>query len=102
MSTLPSYITDGLHLIPSHMHGAVERYIMHGIPGGSFLNAVLSNDLQGAFARADLENQHAMHGWAQFIYNYLPASAHGSPEQVAEWIASGGLIGQQETTDEQA
>lgn len=87
------------------MHGAVERYIMHGIPGGSFLNAVLSNDLQGAFARADLENTRAMQGWAQFIYNYLPAASRGSPEQVSEWIASGGLVGQtpeREEADEQA
>lgn len=76
---------EGLHLIPEHMHGAVERYLEKGIPGGSFLTAVLANDLMGAFGRADLTNQQCMKGWAEFVYNYLPASSHGSYEIVEQW-----------------
>ncbi len=92
-TTMPDHIAQGLTLIPSQMHGAVERYLMQGIPPGSFLTAVLENDLVGSFGRADGENLEAMKGWADFIYNYLPTGCHGSPEVVDDWITSGGWNG---------
>lgn len=84
---------DGLRLLPDHMHGAVERYIDNGIPPGSFVRAVMENDLMGAFGRADAINLGAMLDWANFVYNHAPSICHGSPAAVAEWIASGGLVG---------
>lgn len=76
---------EGLHLVPEHMHEAVERYIEYGIPPGNFLEAVLANDLLGAFGRADSMNKNAMARWAEFVYNYLPINSHGSREIVANW-----------------
>lgn len=81
-------IEPGRHLIPAHMWGGVERYLLHGIPPGGFLTAVLSNDLMGAFGKADDENTAAMRNWAMFIYNYMPNGCHGSPEKVRAWLAS--------------
>jgi hypothetical protein len=78
----------GLHLIPAHMRGAVIRYLENGIPPGGFLTAVLSNDLMGAFAKADDENATAMRGWAMFVHNHMPTGAHGSPDKVRAWLAS--------------
>lgn len=86
--------TANWSLIPRHMRGAVERYIMHGIPPGSFLTAVLSNDLKEAYGRADDENSAAMRGWVQFIYGYTPSPSQGSPEAVRAWIERGGLVGE--------
>jgi len=81
-------------LIPDHMRGAVERYVMHGIPGGSFLNAIVSGaPLTEVVARADDANQNALKGWASFIYNCAPSPCHGSPDKVTAWIASGGVLG---------
>lgn len=88
---------DGLHLIPQHMHGGVERYVEKGIPPGGFLEALLANDFMEAMGRADAENQEAIQGWAQFIYNWLPNGCWGSPRAVREWISMGGLQGMQET-----
>lgn len=80
-------------LIPAYMHGAVERYVMHGVPPGSFLTAVLSNDLREAFARADDDNTAAMKGWVRFIYMHVPSNAHGTPEMVDAWCERGGVNG---------
>lgn len=71
--------------LPAHMHGAVKRYVMHGIPPGSFLTAVICNDLREAFARADDENAAAMQNWVRFFYNSTPSGCWGSPEAFADW-----------------
>lgn len=85
---------DGLHLIPQHMmHGAIARYIEHGIRPGHFLTALLSNDFMEAMGRADSENMAAIQGWAQFLYNYVPSNCYRSPEKVKAWMAHNGLAG---------
>ena len=78
-------------LIPGHMRGAVQRYVMHGMQPGSFLTAVLTNDLSEAFSRADDDNAAAMQGWVRFLYNYVPSNCKGSAELVNAWIERGGL-----------
>ena len=83
-------VEDGLHLVPSHMHGGIKRYTLQGIPPGSFLEALLSNDLMGAFRRADDENQRAMFGWACFLYNHVPSECYGSPEKYRAWCRKAG------------
>ena len=80
-------------LIPEHMHSGLLNYIEHGIGPGGFLTAVLSNDLIGAFMRADERNTYAMRDWVDFVYNYAPATCHGSPEAVDAWIKKGGTKG---------
>lgn len=82
-----SRIEAGAHLIPHHMVGAIKRYLLQGIPPGSFLTAVLCNDLREAFARADDENSACMHGWVKFLYNYAPTGSWGSPDAFREWSA---------------
>ncbi|MBB6228318.1 flagellar motor switch protein FliG [Polymorphobacter multimanifer] len=39
--------------IPERLRGGLVRYIVKGIPTGHFLQAVISNDLREACARAD-------------------------------------------------
>jgi hypothetical protein len=95
VNELPPHIADGLRHLPTHMHGGIARYIVRGIPPGSFLTAVLSNDLMGAFGKADDENRDALFEWARFIYNFAPTGCHGSPEKVSAWISSGGLLGKE-------
>jgi len=80
-------LKEGYDLIPYHMHGAIERYVLKGIPPGSFLEALLSNNFMEAVGRADSDNLHALVGWAKFFYNHMPASSYGSPQNVTSWYA---------------
>lgn len=84
-------LEDGRHLIPDHMFEGIQRYVMRGIPGGSFLTAILCNDFMKAVGQADAENQRALVGWAHFLYNNVPSGCYGSAEKVATWIAEGGI-----------
>ncbi len=88
---------EGLHQIPRHMHEPMIRWINYGEPApdamGSFLRAVLTNDLQGAFDCADDENLAAIRGWITFLYNDAPGPCHGTKERLVEWHERGGLAG---------
>lgn len=87
---------EGFHLIPEHMRNDLDLYLRRGIPPGSFMLAVLRNDLVDAYARADHINQHRIRDYADFLYNYapsIPVRAWGSPEAVSHWIESGGADG---------
>ncbi len=79
-------IEGGRHLVPDYMWGGIERYMLHGIPPGGFLTALLSNDLMEAFARADDENGENMRRWCQFLYNYAPSGSYGSPARFDAWL----------------
>lgn len=83
----------GLEKLPAHMRDGVERYVLHGIPGGSFMTELFANRLVQAFGRADEENTAAMREWASWLYNDAPGGCWGSPMAVSEWVAAGGLMG---------
>lgn len=73
--------------IPVHyMLSGMQRYVEHGIEPGSFLTAVLCNDLKGAVANADDNNIQELVEWVRFCWNELPANIWGSPEKVAAHI----------------
>lgn len=83
----------GLERLPANMRDGVTRYVMHGIPGGSFMSELFANRLVQAFGRADEENTAVMRDWAGWLYNNAPRGCWGSEKAVAEWIAAGGLTG---------
>ena len=82
--------------LPEHMRDGARLYIERGIPGGSFMTAVFSNDLVRAFQRAEDANTAAMRQWASFLHNEAPRNCWGSPEDVSEWIKLGGMNRAQE------
>lgn len=88
--------------VPQHMRQAVVLYIERGIGPGGFLTLLISNDLFGAFGKADDINTHAMRDWVIYFYNYAPPQCFGSPEQVKAWKESGGLYGQANAREEAA
>lgn len=75
-------------LCPVDTAGAIERYVAHHIEPGSFLRAVLSNDMRAAFMRADDLNMIAMPSIVSYLYNRTPSNCQGSPERVEAWLAS--------------
>lgn len=64
---------------------SLGRYVSHGILPGSFLQAVLANDLLDAIGRADDWSLAHLKDIAQHVYNRLPADCHGSRLAVAKW-----------------
>lgn len=89
---MPNYL-DHLIMLPEHMRDGMQRYIEHGIPPGSFLAAVLSNDLRGAYERADYINQLVIGDYLRYLYSYAPQGCWGSPKSYHAWIEQGGLKG---------
>ncbi len=72
--------------VPDHMIDAFEFYVFHRIEPGSFLTAVLENNLMEAIGRADHINIMHLKEIASFVYNCIPASCHGSPQKVSNWL----------------
>lgn len=70
-----------------------ERYIKRGIPTGDFLRSVLTNDLVGAFSRADSENLRDLKEIVEYLYLHVPSGAWRTEAKVDDWIDKGGLEG---------
>ena len=82
--------------LPDHMQDGTRLYIEHGIPPGSFLTAVICNDLFTAMGKADDINRHRLFDWCSFFYNETPAQCFGSPEKMERWMNHGGMSGLKE------
>jgi len=74
------------HKVPEGLHHGLILYLTHGIPPGSFMMAVLGNDLREACRRADLTNKYRLFDIVNFLYNCAPVSSWGSEENVMGWI----------------
>lgn len=80
-------------LVPEHLREGIEGHIATGREVGSFLTALLSNDLRDAVCRADDVNRLRLRDIVVFLVNDAPADCWGSPEKVAAWRERGGLAG---------
>jgi len=69
--------------------GSLRRYTEHKIPTGSFLRAVLENDLTEAIGRADHININRIPSIVDYIYNNLPHNSWGSKEIVRQFLEKG-------------
>lgn len=77
---------------PEHMRAGLWNYVNYGIPTGSFLEALLTNDLRRAVKSADRVNIAVLYGMVDFCNMNIPASCWGSKEAYDQWIKLGGLI----------
>lgn len=73
--------------LPEHMRDGMKLYLERGIEPGSFLEAVLSNDLRAACECADHINQRRLFDIVSWLYNEAPAGSWGSPENFNHWRA---------------
>lgn len=65
----------------------IRDYADHGGDlGGSFLHAVMSNNLMDAVLTADPENLVALPAICLYVWNEIPMEAWGSPAKVCAWI----------------
>ena len=87
MATIEEFKFRGMR-IPDRMQAAITRYVENGITPGSFLTAVICNDLQTACAKADDENIHIIPAYAAYFYNEAPSDCWGSFEKMKSWCES--------------
>ena len=73
-------------VLPAHMRASAQEYVEHGYLSGSFLTAVLENNLVEALGQADGINREMIFQWGLWLYSNCPAPAWGSKEKVAAWI----------------
>lgn len=59
---------------------ALVNWGKYGLHPGDFVTAVLTNDLQGAVARADDQNRPMIDVICRFVHNQMPNGCHGSLE----------------------
>lgn len=77
--------------LPLNLQEGFCRWWLFGIWPGSFLTAVIRNDLVGAFAHADIYNRAAMYDIVVWIYNY--GDGRALKENANSWAAAGGYFG---------
>lgn len=65
----------------------LDQYVAVGVPLGGFLTAVVCNDLQEAFGRADEDNRHQMFEIVSYLYNDCPSACWGSKTAHEKWLA---------------
>lgn len=85
--------------LPPHLRDEMKRYIDIGQPTGGFLQAALENNLTESYARADEMSWRNIRSIIGFLYNEAPTLCYGSAAKVADWIAKGGLAGQEDGFD---
>jgi hypothetical protein len=74
--------------IPERMMSGLENWVLYGIKPGSFLTAVLENNMVNAVGNADIENLQNLRAYAIYCYNELPSPCWGSKEKVNAWEAT--------------
>ena len=74
-------------LIRAEIRQSLLRYAVDGCPVGDFLQAVLSNDLAGAAARADAGNVRVLPAIVAFVVQQLPSACWGSWRIYQAWLA---------------
>lgn len=79
--------------IPSHCEPSMRAYLELGRPVGSFLQAVIANDLMDAAFRADDENAASLRDYALLLRNVFPDAAYGSRHAYTAWVGQKGLSG---------
>ena len=80
---------DYFSKVPEHTQGALTRYFLYAFEPGSFLRAVLSNDLYSSVARADTFNQPALADIVKWLIDNAPDGSWGHEDYYQEWINKG-------------
>lgn len=74
--------------VPESLHEGLTEYLAARRPVGSFLTAVLENNLTQAVLRADPMNALSLYQIVLFLANYAPSTAWGTPRKVGDWLLS--------------
>lgn len=85
------FYRDSLN-IPPEIKASIDGHVMSGKPTGSFVQAVLENDLKTAVLKADEANYLLLGAIIGYCCNELPVVCWGSEDAVAAWARKGGWL----------
>ncbi len=76
-----------VRVIPKNIQEGIDFFVLHGGDShlGSFVRAVLENNLREAFGQADLTSREYLFEIMQYCYNEIPTTCWGSKENVEAW-----------------
>ena len=74
--------------VPLHLRAGLVRYFSDGILPGSFLQAVLCNNLEQAVLRADPFSAFGLECLVRFLDACAPKGSWGSRENVLAWTTT--------------
>jgi len=74
------------HDVPEHTCEALENYFFHGYEPGSFVVAVLTNDLVRACTSCDHVNREHIVDIVKWVMHKAPSGSWGSEQRVLNWI----------------
>lgn len=77
--------------IPQRMMSGIKKYVEYGVKPGSFLSAIICNDLKTAVGKADGENIRNLPAYVAYFYNETPGECWGSRTAFKAWIQAGGI-----------
>jgi len=77
--------------IPQGVYDSMVRYVVNHLLPGSFLKAVIENDLMQAIAYADDDSLRSMRAISKFFWNHTPNDCWGSTERFKAHIESKGF-----------
>ena len=72
--------------ISDEMGKHITAYVNDGVPQGSFLTALICNDLKGVFAYADDENYENLPAFIMYFHWVVPANIWGNKDKMQAWI----------------
>lgn len=72
--------------ISEFTQGVLDRYINGRLYPGSFMEAVLCNDLKKAVSSADTENMNKIPEYVRWLYNRAPSACWGSIADYERWL----------------
>ena len=72
--------------IPKYMHDSIINYYENGWSPGSFLEAIINNDLREAVGRADDTNIDCLKAYIMWFYNQAPSGTWGYSTAVEDWL----------------
>ena len=76
---------DEFSYVPHHTRDSIKLWIDKGIHAGSFVQAVIENDLGSAIGKADSINKEHIPSIVAWFYNYAPSYCWGSKEKADTW-----------------
>jgi hypothetical protein len=71
--------------VPDYIKDSIDAWVKQARPTGGCLNAILTNNLQEAFNRADENVAANMLSIVKYLYNKCPAECWGSKARVDKW-----------------
>jgi hypothetical protein len=91
MTNKNSFTFDGkTSEAPASIVAAIDRFVEHRIAPGSFVRAVLCNDLAGVFRAGDDDSLRGLRDIMRYIHWEIPGGCHGSKSKVENWLKGQG------------